>query len=136
MLPYVKNKYALLCVGDDRPSKQCDWNQDSYCVVAVVALSGDGPRLVSLDFDNSNLDPELMTIGFFDEKIRRNRFETKGEIKASEVQSRDGYFCGDNQWLSGQHMHEFLLRLDKHDDTLEHCIVDWSGKSTTAKWEF
>ena len=136
MLPYVKNKYALLCVGDDRPSKQCDWNQDSYCVVAVVALSGDGPRLVSLDFDNSNLDPELMTIGFFDEKIRRNRFETKGEIKASDVQSRDGYFCGDNRWLSGQHMHEFLLRLDKHDDTLEHCIVDWSGKSTTAKWEF
>lgn len=136
MFPYVKNKYALLCVGDDRPSKQCDWNQDSYCVVAVVALSGDGPRLVSLDFDNSNLDPELMTIGFFDEKIRRNRFETKGEIKASDVQSRDGYFCGDNQWLSGQHLHEFLLRLDKHDDTLEHCIVDWSGKSTTAKWEF
>lgn len=136
MLPYVKNKYALLCVGDDRPSKQCDWNQGSYCVVAVVALSGDGPRLVSLDFDNSNLDPELMTIGFFDEKIRRNRFETKGEIKASDVQSRDGYFCGDNQWLSGQHLHEFLLRLDKHDDTLEHCIVDWSGKSTTAKWEF
>ena len=38
MLPYVKNKYALLCVGDDRPSKYCEWYQDSYCVVAVVAL--------------------------------------------------------------------------------------------------
>ena len=33
-------------------------------------------------------------------------------------------------------MHEFLQQMNKHDDTLEHCIVDRSGKSTTAKWVF
>ena len=136
MLPYVKNKYAILCVGDDRPSKYCEWDQDSYCVVAVVALSGDGPRLVSVDFDNSNLEAKKVTKGYFDDDIRRNKIETKGEIQSTKIQSRKGYFCGDSQWLSGQHMHEFLVRMDEHDDTLEHCIVDWSGKSTTAKWEF
>ena len=60
--------------------------------------------------------------------------ETK--IENREKESRDNYFSGDSEWLSGKHMHEFLQRIDGQNDTLEHCIVDRSGKSTTAKWEF
>ncbi len=136
ILPSIEKKHALLCIGDDRPSKNSEWNQDSYCVVAVMALSGNGPKLMSVDFDNSNLDTNIVTNGYFDDEIKRNKTETLGQIVSNKGKYVDDYFSGDNRWLSGQHMHEFLIRMNKHDDTLEHCIVDWSGKSTTAKWEF
>jgi hypothetical protein len=136
ILPSMKNKYALLCIGDDRPSKHCEWNQESYCIVAVIGLSGNGPKLTSVDFDNSSLDVNVRSSGYFDDGIRRNRIETTGEIKSVKEMYIDDYYSGDNQWLSGQHMHEFLIRMNGHNDTLEHCIVDRSGKSTTAKWVF
>ncbi|MED6337928.1 MAG: hypothetical protein VYC12_02760, partial [Candidatus Thermoplasmatota archaeon] len=136
LLPSLSSKYALLCIGDDRPTKQCDWEYDSYCVVAVIGLSGDGPRCVSITHDNSNLNPKLTTLGYFEESIKANKFVNAGTVDYFEQDSNNNYFSGHQNWLSGQHMHEFLQQLNKHDDTLEHCIVDRSGKSTTAKWEF
>ncbi len=136
LLPSLSSKYALLCIGDDRPTKQCDWEYDSYCVVAVIGLSGDGPKCVSITHDNSNLNPKLTTLGYFEGSIKANKFVNAGSVEYLEQDSTNNYFSGHQNWLSGQHMHEFLQQLNKHDDTLEHCIVDRSGKSTTAKWEF
>ena len=132
----MNSKYALLCVGDDRPTKHCDWNEESYCFVAVIGLSGDGPRLVSVDSDNSKLNLDLIVKGFFDDKIKANKIAKLGDLKFQETKHEGNYFSGHQQWLCGLHMHEFHSRMDGHNDTLEHCIVDRSGKSTTAKWEF
>ena len=136
LLPSLKNKFALLCIGDDRPTKHCDWDYESYCVVAVIGVSGEGIRLVSVDYDNSNFNPNFTTIGYFDEKIKANKFLQAGNSKYRQQESKNNYFSGDSNWLSGKHMHEFLQKIDGQNDTLEHCIVDRSGKSTTAKWEF
>lgn len=136
LLPSLSNKFALLCIGDDRPTKHCEWDYESYCVVAVIGLSGEGIKLVSVDYDNSNFNVNFTTTGHFDEKIKANKFAKVGESKDRVVQSKNNYFSGDSEWLSGKHMHEFLQQIDGHNDTLEHCIVDRSGKSTTAKWEF
>ena len=89
-----------------------------------------------MDYDNSNFNVNFTTTGHFDEKIKANKFAKVGESKDRDVQSKNNYFSGDSEWLSGKHMHEFLQQIDGHNDTLEHCIVDRSGKSTTAKWEF
>lgn len=136
ILPSLENKFALLCVGDDRPTKHCEWDFESYCVVAVLGLSGEGAKLISVEYDNSNFDANFITTGYFDEKIKANRFTEFGSIPRQNIESRTGFYSGDSEWLSGKHMHEFLQKLDGQNDTLEHCIVDRSGKSTTAKWEF
>ena len=136
LLPSLTNKFALLCIGDDRPTKHCEWDYESYCVVAVIGLSGDGIKLISVDYDNSNFNVNFTTTGYFDDKIKANKFEKVGKVENREKESRDNYFSGDQRWLSGKHMHEFLERINGQNHTLEHCIVDRSGKSTTAKWEF
>ena len=136
ILPSMNSKYALLCIGDDRPTKHCDWNDESYCFVAVIGLSGDGPRLISVDFDDSKLNTDIIIKGFFDEKINDNKIVKSGNLKFQEPIHEDNYFSGHQQWLCGLHMHEFHSRMNGHNDTLEHRIVDRSGKSTTAKWKF
>lgn len=136
LLPALPSDYALLCIGDDRPTKHCDWEYESYCVVAVIGLSGDGPKCESISYDNSNLVPNLTTIGYFDKSVKGNNFVSAGTVEFLEQQSSKNFFQGHQNWLSGKHMHEFLQLVNKHDDTLEHCIIDRSGKSTTAKWVF
>ena len=80
--------------------------------------------------------PNLTTIGYFDKSVKGNKFVSAGTVEFLEQQSSKNFFQGHQNWLSGKHMHEFLQLVNKHDDTLEHCIVDRSGKSTTAKWVF
>lgn len=136
LLPSMRSKYALLCVGDDRPTKHCEWNEESYCFVAVIGMSGNGPRLVSVDFDDRQLNPNLTIRGYFDEQLRGNKVVESGATTFAETKHKGHSFSGHQRWLSGQHMHAFHSVMDEHNDTLEHCIVDRSGKSTTAKWEF
>ena len=90
----------------------------------------------SIIHDNSNLTPSATTTGYFDQSIKGNKFVKSGTVEFLEQQSSSNFFQGHQNWLSGKHMHEFLQLINKHDDTLEHRIVDRSGKSTTAKWVF
>lgn len=136
LLPSMNSKYALLCVGDDRPTKHCEWNEESYCFVAVIGMSGNGPRLLSVDSDDRGFNPKLTIKVCFDEEVRGNKIAESGDITFSETKHEGGSFSGHQRWLSGKHMHAFHSLMDEHNDTLEHCIVDRSGKSTTAKWEF
>ncbi|MFL2984839.1 MAG: hypothetical protein ACJZ5B_05095 [Candidatus Poseidoniaceae archaeon] len=136
LLPLLDKKYALLCIGDDRPTKHCEWNYESYCIVAVIGQSGDGPQLISVTHDSSKLNIDSIITGYFDEKIKANRFTKSGTVGVQETDSSENYFSGDQRWLSGKHMYEFLEKINGQNHTLEHCIVDRSGKSTTAKWEF
>lgn len=136
LLPSMKSKYALLCVGDDRPTKHCEWNEASYCFVAVIGMSGNGPRLLSVDSDDRKFNHDLTIRGCFDEQKRSYTIAEAGEVTFAETKHEVHFFSGNQRWLSGQHMHEFHSRMDEHTDTVEHIIVDRSGKSTTAKWEF
>ena len=136
ILPSMNSKYALLCIGDDRPTKHCEWNEESYCFVAVIGMSGNGPRLISVDFDDRKLNSNLIVKGFFDEEINGNKITELGDIKFQETKHQRNYFSGHQQWLCGLHMHKFHSIMNGQNGTLEHCIVDRSGKSTTAKWEF
>jgi hypothetical protein len=132
----MENKFALLCIGDERPTKHCEWGYESYCIVAVIGQSGDGPQLISINHDSSKLNIDYTITGYFDEEIKANRYVKSGVVEYQENKSSKKYFSGDQRWLSGKHMHEFLAKINGQNHTLEHCIVDRSGKSTTAKWEF
>ena len=135
LLPSQNNKFALLCIGDDRPTKHCEWDYESYCVVAVIGLSGKGAKLLSVDYDNSNANKELVVTGYFADEIKANKFVKSGKVEHRSIVDNESYYSGNQKWLSGKHMHEFLGKIDGHNHTLEHCIVDRSGKSITAKWE-
>ena len=63
LLPSLENKFALLCIGDDRPTKHCEWDYESYCIVAVIGQLGNGPQLISVTHDSSKLNIDSTITG-------------------------------------------------------------------------
>lgn len=134
LLAQVDGKYAILCVGDERPNKQTEWNHNPYCFIAIFALDGDGPRLMKVEYDDSNLSMDTFTRTHFDSKKKANIAIEYGPNAANKGALKGMIFDGSPLWLSGQHMYEFHSQLEK-EGRLIHRIVDRTGKTTSAHWE-
>ena len=66
LLPQFNGRYAILCVGDERPNKQTEWTHTPHCFVAILALEGNGPRLERVSFDETKAAPERVITSHFD----------------------------------------------------------------------
>ena len=134
LLPQFSGKYAILCVGDERPNKQTEWTHTPHCFVAILALEGTGPRLERVSFDETKSDPERMIISHFDHNKKANISIEYGEYQPQPVHETDREYSGHQSWLSGEHMHAFHQRLDRKTDSFTHRIIDRTGKTTSAHW--
>ncbi|MGB0474540.1 MAG: hypothetical protein ACPGK2_01750 [Candidatus Poseidoniaceae archaeon] len=132
MLKIKSGGYALITVGDERPNAQSKWSYQPISCVMLVALEGDGARLKSTTFDSKFFDSTAVVSTIFDETKSANiiaehtPFERKGALDGEK-------FIGDANWLSGQHMHEFLTKYSQAMTKI-HQINDHSGKTVTATW--
>lgn len=133
MLRIKSGGLCLVTLGDERPNPQSTWPYTPLSCVMIVSLDGDGPRLVNSNYDLQGFDDSACVNMTYDDKKAKNVIGKHAVVK-SPTKTPDSHFVGEVNWLSGRHMHEFLLQYSP-GTTNTHQIIDQSGKTVIATWE-
>ncbi len=133
LLPSIGCKYALLSVGDQRPNRQSVWNYEPTSFVALCEIRGNGPRLLSAEFDTSEQEFEIEVMVKFDSNLKRHIF-TETSYSGEDSQSSETMFIGRNDWLGGEQLTRFFEWAANREGELFHKIVDRNNRVSTVRW--
>ena len=133
LLPSIGCKYALLSVGDQRPNRASEWSYQPTSFVAVCSLEGDGPRILSANFETDEQNFEHKAVAKFNSNINRHILD-ESEFLAAASKSNEHMFIGSNEWLGGEQLMRFFEWAKTRKGDLSHRIIDSNNRVSTILW--